>query len=234
MRRWEPRYAERFDRCIAVSDEDKSLLLSANPSLQIKIIPNGVDAKVLQPLALEVTPPALLFIGTMSYAPCIDAVAYLCDQILPHIRRELSGVELWIVGADPTPEVSALNRDGIHVTGRVKDVVPYYRRSAVSVVPLRAGGGTRLKILEAMALGRPVVSTSIGCVGLDVVDGEHLLVADNPKQFSDQVVRLLSDRTLYERIRTNARQLVVNRYDWDIIVGQLLDAYYEIIPPIRV
>jgi len=227
LRRWEPRYAERFDRCITVSEVDRSLLMSANPHLQVDVVPNGVDTQIYQPLPLEGVQPALLLIGNMSYAPCADGAIWFCNQILPHIRRELSEVEVWIVGISPPPEVVRLSGDGVHVTGRVEDVVSCYRQSTVSVVPLRAGGGTRLKILEAMALGRPVVSTSIGCEGLDVVDGKHLLIADDPERFAEKTVRLLKDRALYQRIVADARQLAVTRYDWDVIAGQLLDVYSE-------
>jgi sugar transferase (PEP-CTERM/EpsH1 system associated) len=229
LRRWEPRYAERFDRCITVSEVDRRLLLSANPHLQVDVVPNGVDTQIYQPLLLEGVQPALLLIGNMSYAPCADGALWFCSQILPLIRRELSEVKVWVVGISPPPEVVRLSGDGVHVTGRVEDVVPYYRRSTVSVVPLRAGGGTRLKILEAMALGRPVVSTSIGCEGLDVVDGQHLLIADHPKQFAEKTVRLLTDRALYQRIVAEARQLAVARYDWGVIAEQLLDVYSRVL-----
>jgi glycosyltransferase involved in cell wall biosynthesis len=137
-------------------------------------------------------------------------------------------IEVWIVGRDPLPEVKRLNGNGVNVTGQVKDVLPYYKRTTVCIVPLRAGGGTRLKILEAMALGRPVISTTIGCEGLDVEDGQHLLIADTPKKFAEKTVRLLTDRTLHHKIRTNARQLVETRYDWDSIAGQLMHIYEEI------
>jgi sugar transferase (PEP-CTERM/EpsH1 system associated) len=228
MRRWEPRYAERFDRCIVVSERDRSLLTKANPRLQVNVIPNGVDTRLHRVLPLENSSPALLFIGNMSYLPSIDAVMSFCDEILPHIRRSITNVTLWIVGADPTSEVLRLNGDGIRVTGRVPDVTPYYRQSSVCVVPLRSGGGTRLKILEAMALGRPVVSTTIGCEGLDVVDGEHLLIADGPEQFAEKTVRLLTDRALYKCITSNARQLVATRYDWDMIAEQLMQVYTQV------
>jgi len=227
MRRWEPCYAERFGRCITVSEADRRLLRTVNPRLQVDVVANGVDTKVYQPLPQEGTSPSLLFIGKMSYRPNGDAVLYFCREILPRIRRMIGEVEMWIVGKDPLPEVRQLNGDGVYVTGRVDDVVPYYSRSTACVVPLRAGGGTRLKILEAMALGRPVVSTSVGAEGLDVVDGEHLLIADSPEQFAEKTVRLLTDRALYQRITTNARQLVVTRYDWDAIAGQLMQIYAE-------
>lgn len=227
MRQWEPRYAERFDRCVTVSEADRRLLLRYNPRLEVDVIPNGVDTKVHQPLPQKGASPTLLFVGTMSYAACSDAVLYFCREILPHIRRMIGDVQMWIVGTDPPPDVRQLDGDGVHVTGQVEDVVPYYSRSSACVAPLRAGGGTRLKILEAMALGRPVVSSSLGCEGLDVVNGEHLLIADRPDHFAQEMVRILTDRALYQRITANARQLVVTRYDWDVIAKQLMQIYAE-------
>jgi sugar transferase (PEP-CTERM/EpsH1 system associated) len=228
---WEPRYAEKFDRCTTVSESDQQLLMKANPRLQVDVIPNGVDIQNYQPLPAENASPTLLFIGHMGYPPCVDAVLYFCREIFPRIRQTMSAAELWIVGRDPRPEVLELNGNGVHVTGRVEDVVPYYRQSAVCVVPLRAGGGTRLKILEAMALGRPVVSTTIGCEGLDVVDGEHLLIADNPAQFAEKTVRLLTERQLYQHIATEGRKLVVTKYDWNIIADRIMQTYTELVYP---
>jgi sugar transferase (PEP-CTERM/EpsH1 system associated) len=233
MRHWEPRYAENFDRCTTVSEVDQQLLRKANPRLQIDVIPNGVDIEKYQrlPLASENAPASLMFIGNMGYPPCVDAVLYFCSEIWPLIRQAITRVEFWIVGGDPSPEVLKLDGDGVHVTGRVEEVVPYYRQSTVCLVPLRAGGGTRLKILEAMALGRPVVSTSIGCEGLDVVDGEHLFIADTPEQFAQKTVRLLLDRQLAQYMCANGRQLVEARYDWDKIAKRLMDVYDMIAKP---
>lgn len=225
MRHWEPRYAERFHRCITVSEEDRQLLLAANPRLQVDVIPNGVDTRMYQLLPRQCGTSSLAFFGAMSYSACSDAVVYFCREIFPLIRRTISDLQMWIVGRNPPPEVTRLGGDGVHVTGRVHSVVPYYRQSSVCVVPLRIGGGTRLKILEAMALGRPVVSTSVGAEGLDVVDGEHILIADSPREFAQKTVRLLEDSALYDHVATKARQLVVAHYDWDTIAGQLMHAY---------
>jgi polysaccharide biosynthesis protein PslH len=181
-------------------------------------------------LPIDSLSPALLFVGNLSYPPSADAALYFCKEILPQVCSLLEGVETWIVGANPIPELLQLDGKFIHVTGQVPDVTPYYRRSSVCVVPVRAGGGTRLKILEAMALGRPVVSTTVGSEGLAVVDGEHLLVADSPKVFAEQIVHLLTDQTLYERITANARRLVVTQYDWDAIAARLLQIYDELAP----
>jgi glycosyltransferase involved in cell wall biosynthesis len=229
LRRWEPSYAGKFDRCLTMSDMDRKILLGANRRLCIDVIPNGADTGKLLPVKAIPGVPALLFVGSMSYPPCADGAVYFCRQVLPYIKKAIPEIRVWIVGTDPLPDVLQLAGDGVHVTGYVKDVLPYYEQTAVSIVPLRAGGGTRLKILESMALGRPVVSTSIGCEGLDVIDGRHLLIADDPKSFADKTVRLLTDSVLFQHIATEARQLVVNRYDWDIIAHQLMDIYSELV-----
>ncbi len=226
--KWEPSYAQKFNRCFVVSETERKTLLSRNPRLKIDVIPNGADTKKYQPLEDDHGPLALLFIGSMSYEPCVDGAIYFCKQILPHIRKEFQDIQVWIVGADPSPDVIRLADKDTHITGYVEDVIPYYRRSRVCVVPLRAGGGTRLKILEAMALGRPVVSTTIGCEGLDVVDGQHLLIADEPQQFAKQTIRLLTDTVLYDSIAGQARELVEEKYDWDVIADQSLEAFNEI------
>jgi polysaccharide biosynthesis protein PslH len=230
LHRWEPHYAERFDLCITVSEVDRHLLTTSNPRLRTAVSPNGFDTQQYQPLPMpqETARPSLLFVGSMSYEACADAMVYFCQEILPRIRCRVGDLEMWIVGRDPSARVRQLHGNGVHVTGRVADVRPYYHQSMVCVVPLRAGGGTRLKILEAMALGRPVVSTSIGCEGLDVVDEEHLMIADSPEQFAEKTVRLLTDAALRQRISTNARQLVVARYDWDVIAMRLMHIYTQV------
>ena len=228
MRRWEARYAARFDCCITVSELDRERLLVENPALDVAVVPNGVDTATLQPLPAIHT-PTLLFVGSMNYAPCVDAMLFFCRDVLPLIRQRVPDVELWIVGSNPVPEILAFDKDGVHVTGRVPEVVPYYERSAVTVVPLRAGGGTRLKILESLALGRPVVSTTIGSEGLALNDGEHLLNADEPEPFADAVVRLLTDGTLYDHVAQRGRQVVEDRYDWDAIAAGHMAIYENLI-----
>ncbi len=199
---WEPRYAEKFDRCTTVSELDQQLLMKANPRLQVDVIPNGVDIEKYQPLPLppENASPSLMFIGSMGYPPCVDAVLYFAMRFFLSFVRRSTQWSCGSLGADPHPEVLNSMAMACMSQGWVADVVPYYQQSTVCVVPLRAGGGTRLKILEAMALGRPVVSTTIGCEGLEVVDGEHLFIADTPEQFAEKTVRLLRDRQLYQHI----------------------------------
>jgi len=228
LRRWEPYYAEHFDRCIAVSTDDRNLLLSANPRLKVAVIPNGIDTRRYQRLPMEEIHPTLLMVGSMSYLPNVDGAIWFCHEILPIIKKALNNIQILIVGSSPSPEVTRLDGNAVCVIGQVDDVIPYYKQSAISIVPLRAGGGTRLKVLEAMALGRPIVSTTIGCEGLDVVDGEHLLIADHPEQFAEKIVQLLTKTDLYRHITQNARQLVEEKYDWKIISEKLLGVYSEL------
>jgi len=229
LKKWEPRYASRFDRCFAVSKPDRDLILKMNPLLRVNVIPNGVDTHYYQPVRLEEKQPALLFIGNMAYEPCSDGALWFFNEILPYLQQKMSDIQVWIVGNNPPEAISCLDGNGVHVTGRVDDVVPYYQRSSIAIVPIRAGGGTRLKIMEAMALGRPVVSTTIGCEGLEVEDGRHILMADHPIEFAEKVLSLLKDGILYRHIVDEARRLVVDRYDWDVIAKQQLDIYAELL-----
>lgn len=232
MQRWETRIAERFDLSIVMSSVDLQILKSKNEKLRIAVIPNGVDTHSLRPLAFSDQKYNISFVGAMDYPPNRDAVLYFYRQVLPLIRERLPKTKFFIVGRRPATETLKLGIDrSVVLTGYVEDVIPYYQKSSVMVVPLRAGGGTRLKILEAMALGRPVVSTTIGCEGLNVIDGEHLLIADDPDQFADKTIRLLLDQELYQRITINGRKLVEDQYDWDKVAGKLMQVYTEMVEP---
>ncbi len=229
MRRYEPSIAARFDRVVAVSEVDRATLQGVAPDLTIDVLPNGVDTQVLQPLADPPARRALVFVGTLNYRPCADAVLWLADAILPILRRRYPELDLWIVGKEPPAAVEALASEGVFVTGRVEDVTPYYERATLAVVPLRAGGGSRLKILEAMALGRPVVSTRVGAEGIDVTDGHDILLADDADAFAAAISRLLEERDLWRSIVSNARRFVEERHDWDLIAEQQLGIYDAIL-----
>ena len=229
MRTWEPAYAGNFDLNVTMSEIDRDLLLSRNKNLNITAVPNGVDTHEFQPLPMPSDASKnLIYVGNMSYRPNVDAVEYFCHEILPLIHQEVPQAELWIVGNKPLPEVYELENDLIHVTGRVEDVRPYYQKSTVCIIPLRAGGGTRLKILESMALGRPVVSTSIGCEGIDIQDGENILIGDDPQSFARQTILLLEDAQTRQTITSQARQFVVDHYDWDAITTRLLNEFEKL------
>jgi glycosyltransferase involved in cell wall biosynthesis len=228
MQRYEPGLVDRFDRCIVVSEVDRQHLLGNGNDRNVSVIPNGVDTRELVPLPPPEGKPAIVFVGTMCYRPCIDAAEWLVREIVPIVRARVPDLEVWIIGKSPTPEVEALNGENVFVTGWVPDIRPYYNRASVAVVPLRAGGGSRLKILEAMALGRPVVSTTVGAEGLEVEHGESILLADGAAGIADAIVRVLGDADLAERLTKNARRLVEQRYDWEAIAHAQLQVYEEL------
>ena len=230
MRRYEPAIARQFDRNITVSQADRALLLGEAPELAVDVLPNGVDAQALRPLPPPTGKPAIVFVGTLNYLPCTDAVLWLARAILPILRRRFPDLELWIVGKSPPPDVQALAGEGVFVTGHVPDVTPYYQRAAVAVVPLQAGGGSRLKILEAMALGRPVVSTTVGAEGIEVTSGRDILLADEAGAFAEAVARLLTEDRLWDAVAQAARRFVEAHHDWDQIAAKQLAIYDQLAP----
>ena len=226
---WKPRFANQFSYCTTVSEADRQRLLVENPQLNIEVIPGGVDTKEYNLSTTNINNNILLFVGTMSYRPNIDAMVFFCEEILPLIRCQVPDVKMYIVGNNPTPVVRGLHGDGVYVTGKVDDVRPYYKKSAVFVLPLRGGGGAPLKLVEAMAFGRPVVSTTIGSEGREmVVDNKHLLIANTPEAFAEKTVKLLLDKDLRNWLAFNARQLVEKHYDWDVITRRLIEIYSQL------
>ena len=230
MRGWEARHAARFDRCLVVSDIDGQRLRAVAADAAVSLVPNGVDTAALRPLPEAAAGKGLLFVGHLRYPPNIDAVRFLACHILPALRVRIPEARLTVVG-EGAPSVlrEFSGRDDMELVGRASSLLPYYQDARVAVVPLRAGGGTRLKILEAMALGRPVVSTPLGCEGLAVEDGKHLLVANDAEGFAAAVMRLLTDRALVARLTGEARTLVERDYDWTGIAGRLLRVYDELL-----
>lgn len=227
MRHFEPRAASAFDRVIAVSQADRVAIESRASTLTVDVVPNGVDTRDLQPLqpASRNSAPSILFVGSMGYAPCIDAAMWLVRDILPILRTTIPNLEVWVVGRSPTAQVRALANEYVHVTGAVADVAPYYERATVAIVPLRAGGGSRLKILEAMALGRAVVSTTIGAEGLDITPDVDIVLADDAESLARETLRLVRDDNARSRLQQAARATVEAHYDWNDIAAQQLAIY---------
>jgi len=168
----------------------------------------------------------LVFTGKMDFRPNVDGVLWFSQEVLPLIRRESPGTGLWVVGKDPHPRLSVMAADpAVELTGRVEDVRPYVAAAGVYVIPLRIGGGTRLKVLEAMAMGKAIVSTALGCEGFDLVPGQELVVADTPAAFAGAVVSLLRDPSRRTRLGRAARRFAGSRYDWRTIVPKMERVY---------
>ncbi len=215
--RWLPRYA----RLIAVSDDDAADLRKTL-DVPVEVVPNGVASDELTPLPPSPEPETLLFTGTLSHPPNEDGIRWFAESIWPRIRSRRPGARLLVVGRDAPVGVRALDgQSDIEVVGAVPDMAPYFARATAVVVPLRSGGGTRLKILEAFACERAVVSTSTGCEGLKVEDGRNLLVADDEQVFADATLRLLDDPGLCQRLAADGRELAERRYDWRVLGDEL-------------
>lgn len=215
---------------IAASELDRRALLALDKHLRTAVIPNGVDTDHYQPRGAREQghDPRLIFIGTMDFRPNVDGVQWFCRRIWPGILAQVPETSLWIVGRDPKAEVRAL-ADGqrVAVTGAVEDVRPYLASADIAVVPLRIGGGSRLKVLEAMAAGVPIVSTSLGCEGT-AVTASTAVIADQPEEFGRAVVDLLRDAGRRQALAEAARDLVEQAYDWRVIVPRLEHFYGEV------
>jgi glycosyltransferase involved in cell wall biosynthesis len=227
MRRYERETVARFPRVIAVSEHDRKQMSAMTEASRISVVPTGVDLKQYQAAAsASAEEPLVIFVGSMDWEANIDGVDYFCREIWPSVKERTPEARLRIVGRNPHSRVKRLAGESIEVTGTVPSVVDHLKEAAVFVVPLRVGGGTRLKIYEAMAMGKAVVSTSIGAEGLDVTDGRDILLADNAANFADSVVALLKDRSRRRSVE-QAAQDTAARYDWSIIAGRFEAALAE-------
>ncbi len=217
MRAFECESCRRFDTVVTVSREDREMIRREYEAENVYDVPTGVDVEFFRPSG-DVAPETnnLVFTGSMDWLPNEDAIRYFTEQIMPLIRQKVSDVTLTVVGRNPYPGLLELSKrdDSIAVTGRVDDVRPFMEKAAAYVVPLRIGGGTRLKIFEAMAMEKAVVSTSVGAEGLPVRKDEELILADTPEAFAGSVVRLLQDQELARRLGQRAAARVRETFGW--------------------
>ncbi|HEV8396072.1 MAG TPA: glycosyltransferase family 4 protein [Vicinamibacterales bacterium] len=223
---WKVRRAERrgcsaADLVIAVSADDRERLHGLAPRSRCVAIPTGVDTTYFQPAGAPEAHNRLVFTGSMDWYPNEDAMLYFAEAILPRIRAEVPDVTLSVVGRNPSPRLrEAAVRAGIVVTGTVDDVRPFIDEAALYIVPLRAGGGTRLKIFEALAMGKAVVSTRVGAEGLSLTPGRDVAIADQPDAFAATVATLLRDPARRRALGRAGRQLVQRRYSWEQISSE--------------
>jgi glycosyltransferase involved in cell wall biosynthesis len=220
----------RADLTIAVSEDDRRRLEDVAPGIRAASIPTGVDTNYFTPNGHTTRPDHLVFSGSMDWHPNEDAVAHFADAILPRIRAEIPGVTLTVVGRNPTARLREIAlRAEIVVTGTVDDVRPSIAEASVYVVPLRAGGGTRLKIFEALAMAKPVVSTTVGAEGLALAPGHHFVAADDPRDFAAAVVGLLRDPQRRDALGQAGRDLVETYYSWPTIAGEFEERCEEVV-----
>jgi glycosyltransferase involved in cell wall biosynthesis len=226
VRAYEREACRRSRLVFAVSDVDRRALAElAGRPVPIRTAPISVDAASMTPRAGTPSTPALLFLGGLHWPPNAEALVFFVQDIWPLVRRARPDATLTVVGRADRPVAERCRRaPGVTLTGWVEDIEPYVRRSRALVVPMRAGSGMRVKILEAMSRGVPVVSTSLGCEGIDVRSGEHLLVADDPERFADAVLQVMADDDLAASLAIAARRLALARYDVEVVGVTVLQA----------
>lgn len=231
MQMYERRVFNAFDHVLTVSSNDQELLATLVPNVVSSVVKNGVDTKYFYPDSPPSESSMLVFTGAMDWMPNVDGVLFFIKEIFPHVRKAVPEALFVVVGRNPPARLlRAVKREpGVMVTGDVPDVRPWLAQSSVVVVPLRSGGGTRLKILEAMAMGKAVVSTRIGAEGLDLVDGREICIADDPLKFAERTIELLTDQSGAKQLGQVARRRVVESYDWKEAGQQLLEAYEQTI-----
>jgi glycosyltransferase involved in cell wall biosynthesis len=218
LRKFEQSAMSEFDACVVVSEIDKRLLANMGVRNKLFVVPNGTDTKFFRPNNGKVVENTVLWIGHMDVHTNKDAVLYFWRKIYPLLRKRYPNVRVTFVGTAPPKDITdAANKDGqVRVTGFVDDIRPYIDQAAVMVVPIRIGSGTRLKILDAMAMGKAIVSTSVGCEGINVSNGKDILIADNPEEFADKTIALLKNSGMRINLEKNALGLAKS-YDWDLI-----------------
>lgn len=207
------------EHVITVSDEDKKRLNKISGVSNITVVPNGVDTSFFDPSGNSEEKFNLVFTGSMDWRPNQDALDYLMEDIYPLIMKKYPDIQLWLVGRRPSGKIVSYGKkyDNVHVTGEVEDVRPFVNKSAVFVVPLRIGGGSRLKILEAWSMSKAVVSTSVGAEGLSAVHGDNILIADEADHFAETVMKLIEDDQLRKVLGEKGRKTAEEKYDWSKI-----------------
>lgn len=222
----EQRAVGHFQAVTTVADADAEMIRELAPHVPVHVTPNGVDADYYTPLDLPEEPATILFFGAMSFPPNVSAVLHFYNDILPLVRQAMPSARFIIAGRDPAPQIAALASDPlVTVTGMVDDMRPWLARSAVVVCPMVSGSGIKNKVLEAMAMARPIVSTTLGIEALEVSNGREVLIEDAPAAFASALVKLLGDPEARRRISLAGRDLVMRRYTWDACAASY-DAIY--------
>lgn len=220
MNRYEKRIWARSNTAFVCSEDDKQMVCEVMSLEQVFVVPNGVDVEnyVIRD-AVKKTNNSLIYTGLMGWAPNEDAVCYFADEIYPAIKAKIPDVRFAIVGKNPKERVKSLGeRDAsIQVTGFVDDIQQYMCEADIFIVPIRIGSGTRLKILEALSLQMTIVSTSIGCEGIEVTDGDNIIIRDNPQEFADAIIDILQNKADFQHLGKNGRKLVEEKYSWESI-----------------
>jgi glycosyltransferase involved in cell wall biosynthesis len=226
FRRFEQRCWERVDGCVVTSDRELPIVQPHRAGKPLAVVPNGVDVEYFRPAGAPVVPFTVLFNGILTSRPNVDAAYHLVEEIWPLVQERCPDARLTLVGRASAATVRGLSRPGVVLTGEVPDVRPYLGQAAVVAVPIRMGGGTRLKVVEGLAMGKALVSTSVGCEGIAVRDNEQLLIRDGARAFASGVLALFENPGLAGDLGWAGRRVIEQEYSWDL-AGERLEALYR-------
>jgi glycosyltransferase involved in cell wall biosynthesis len=226
VRRYEQQAWRHAAGCVLTSAREEEMVNEAAPGTPTAVVPNGVDTEYFRPGTREVQPRTLVFNGVLDYRPNLDAALFLVDEVLPIVQTSHPETRVVIVGRGGPDELGLFRRPNVEATGEVPDVRPYLGQAELVVVPILAGSGTRFKVVEGLAMEKPMVSTAVGSEGIGVEDGQHLLVADTAADFAAGIVQLFEDPTLARSLGHAGRGFVEREYSWNR-AGQRLQALYD-------
>lgn len=228
LKYWELKYWQDASRVVAMSGDDKEIMEKEVPLLEVDIVPNGVDSKWFgQKVTSKSTEPVILYLGNFTWLQNREAVNVLIKKIWPEILKAFPKAKLWIIGKNAKNFFTEFEQENVRVD-EMRDVREAYQKATVLVAPIYSGGGTRLKNFETFASGLPVVTTSIGIGGTEAEDGKHVIIRDDPGDIAKAAIELIQDKTLYETVSRNARELVEKKYDWGPIASKLSGIYEEL------
>ncbi len=223
---YEQEMIRAFDKTIFVSSKDASV--HNNLKKRISVITNGVDLEYFKPIPIQEEPDSLIFTGHMSFEPNISAASWFIKHCLPIVKKANPNIKLYIVGAEPTEEVVRLGKNnGIIVTGKVDDVRPFLAKASIFIAPMVTGSGVKNKVLQAMAMEKPVISTTLGVEALSVDNNRHFLLSDNCEDFANKILELLDNKALRVKLGTMARKLVEEKYRWDFVINNYEALYTD-------
>ena len=228
LKYWETKIWKRADKVVAMSDSDRKSMISLVPNLKIDIVPNGIDVEYFSKEKLEVKGrPKVLYVGNFKWLQNVEAAQVLLREVFPKILKKVPDAKLWIVGQYIPDEIKAKAGKDIQITEAIPDMRDAYLNSSVLVTPIKGPGGTRLKILEAMASALPVVTTSVGAEGLNVVNGKHALISDNMDRLAELAAEVIRDKKMAKKLGDSAREFVIENYRWQISADRLDNIYKE-------
>lgn len=227
--KYESNICEIFNQCLMITKNDEKIIKEMNPEIKTSVITAGVDTSYFHPIKIKEEEFSIISVASMDWLPNIEAIEWFCKEILPLVKNEIQAIKFYVVGINPPNSIKDLADNNVIVTGYLEDVREYIAKCQVFVVPLKTGSGIRIKILNSLAMGKAIVSTSIGCEGIDVTNGKDIYIADDKEEFAKKIIYLLKNKNERRKLGREGIKLIKEKYQWEKIAEQIETKYAEII-----